>query len=63
MNDEPFGRQGKRVNVTITGGDAQDREHWARLISGYLNHQPCCTYRGTDDQEEVIAIMPDAVND
>jgi hypothetical protein len=63
MTDEPFGRQGKPVNVTITGGDRIDREEWARRIASYLNHQPCWTYRGSSENEEIIAINPDAVND
>lgn len=65
MTHEPFGRQGKPVNVIITGGDREDRARWASLISGYLRHQPCATYRGTNDLEEIIAVHPDAdaVND
>ena len=63
MTDEPFGRQLKSVDVTITGGDAIDREHWRNLISGFLRHQPCAIFYGSNDKEEIIAISPDANND
>lgn len=63
MTDEPFGRQLKRVNVSITGGDPEDRAYWANKITGYLNHQPCVTFRGTSDTWEYIDISPDANND
>lgn len=58
-----FGRQLKHVDVTVTGGDPEDRAHWAQLINRWLQHQPCVTFRGTSDKEEIIHISPDANND
>lgn len=63
MTDEPFGRQPKPVDVTITGGDRVDREMWRNRISGFLRHQPCAILFGSSEQEEIIAISPDAIND
>jgi hypothetical protein len=63
MANEPFGRQWKAVDVTISGGDMQDRIYWQRKINSYLRGQPCVTYLGSANEKEFIFIHPDAVND
>jgi len=61
MTDEPFGRQGKPVTITMTGGDPEDRHEWLGKIFRYLSNQPCDI--NWLNQLDTIHIYPDAVND
>jgi len=63
MSDEPFGRQLKPVHIQITGGDAEDREHWMQTIKRFLISQPCDFDATSNTSTKFLTIYPDANND
>ncbi len=63
MNDEPFGRQPQPFIVTITGGEAIDRDTAAHNIAAFLDRYIDIVERSHRVNEEIIRCYPRAVND
>jgi len=63
MTDEPFGRQPLSTTITITGGEAIDRDDMRQMLWRYLNNRIDLLTGIHRPDREIIICHPRAVND